>query len=60
MLSKTVSFGNIPKTAGFTFSALWFGPKGEKKEKKKKRGGESCSWGREIESKRKGGRLCMH
>lgn len=35
MLSETVSFGNIPKTAGFTFSALWFGPKGEKKEKKK-------------------------
>lgn len=41
MLSKTVSFGNIPKTAGFTFSALWFGPKGGKKEKKKKEGGKA-------------------
>lgn len=39
ILSKTVSFGNIPKTAGFTFSVLWFGPKGEKeKEKRKKEG----------------------
>lgn len=28
-LSKTVSFGSIPKAAGFTFSGLWFGPKVE-------------------------------
>lgn len=35
MLSKTVSFGNIPKTVGFTFSTLWFGSKGEKRKKKK-------------------------
>jgi len=45
---KTVSFGNIPKTAGLTFSALWFGPKGEKKRKKR--------WGGEL-FLRKGNRI---